>query len=204
MSLERTLQHLTETLGTRLAADDHDRRSFLLRVTAATAAFAAAPVRTLIMAPEAEAAGCRRPGGCRKGLCRDGYSAFCCTLNGRNRCPPGTHPGGWWYAHIQTGYCATGKRYYIDCIGNCRSNCSACRCAGRKCRNRRVCCNTGYTNCGGSPRAILRCRIIRCANPCTLFASCSCSGGKDQGTCRHGAGPGCHAAPRICRDRVYR
>src|SRR4029077_4203018 len=34
---------------------------------------------------------------CAGGLCTDGYTEFCCTINnGVNACPPGSFAGGWW------------------------------------------------------------------------------------------------------------
>ena len=36
---------------------------------------------------------------CAGGLCTDGYTEFCCTINdGINACPPGTFVAGWWRA----------------------------------------------------------------------------------------------------------
>jgi hypothetical protein len=196
MSSTELPQRASEVVASVLAGRGSNRRNFLLRVAAVGSAFAVSPVRYLLQPESAYAVNCPAPGGCSSGGCTDGYSTFCCTLTGNNRCPSGTHPGGWWYACIQTSYCSSGRRYYLDCIGNCPRDCSACRCANGSCGNRRVCCNHGYTNCGGAAAARLRCRIVRCVNPCTLFSSCSCSGTRDQATCRHD-GP-CFSAPNSC------
>jgi hypothetical protein len=196
MSSTELPQRASEVVASVLAGPSSNRRKFLLRVAAVGSAFAAAPVRYLLEPDTAYGVNCPAPGGCSSGGCTDGYSTFCCTLTGNNSCPSGTRPGGWWYACIQTRYCSSGRRYYLDCIGNCPRNCSGCRCANGSCGNRRVCCNHGYTNCGGAAAARLRCRIVRCVNPCNLFASCSCSGGRDQATCRHDAG--CFNAPNSC------
>jgi hypothetical protein len=196
MSPSELPQRASEAVANALAGAGSTRRSFLVRVAVVGSALAVAPLRYLLRPESAYAVNCPAPGGCTSGACTDGYSTFCCTLTGSNQCPTNTHPGGWWYACIPTSYCSSGRRYYLDCIGNCPTDCSACRCANGSCGNRRVCCNHGYTNCGGSSTARLRCRIVRCVNPCNLFASCSCSGSRDQNTCRHGAS--CINAPSSC------
>ncbi len=187
---ERTVKKATSFVT---AASGGTRRGFLLRATAVGAAIAAAPVRFLLEPADALAAPCPQPGGCGSGLCTDGYSAFCCTLTGSNNCPPGTSPGGWWYACVPTNYCSSGTRYYLDCIGDCPSDCSGCQCVNNSCGNRRVCCNHGYTNCGGSSSAYLRCRIVRCVNPANLGWGCSSVGVKSAVTCSHGGA--CTNAP---------
>jgi hypothetical protein len=192
-------QRASQAVSTKLASGrGRTRRGFLLRVAAAGSAFAASPIGYLVYPDTARATNCPAPGGCSSGACTDGYSAFCCGLaGGSNNCPSGTRPGGWWWANIPTSYCANGKRYYIDCIGNCPLDCSSCRCRDNSCSNRRTCCNHGYTNCGGPPAARLRCRIVRCMNPCNLFSGCSCQAPLDQGTCSHSASCS-HTAPSTC------
>jgi hypothetical protein len=188
MSPSELPQRVSESATKRLARFGTSRRSFLVRVAAVGSAFAAGPVRFLLYPASAAAANCPQPNGCTSGNCTDGYSAFCCGITGSNNCPSGTSPGGWWYACLPTSYCSTGHRYYLDCVGNCPSDCSQCHCRDNNCGNRRVCCNNGYTNCGGSSTARLRCRIVRCVNPCNLFAGCSCAGiNVDQNTCAHDA-----------------
>lgn len=186
MSLTAFPQRVSDKAAASLAGGG-TRRRFLLRVAAVGSAFAVSPVRYLISPDVARAANCPAPGGCTSGHCTDGYSAFCCGITGHNYCPTGTWAGGWWWAAVPTSHCSRGKRYYIDCIGNCPGDCSGCRCRDNNCSNWRVCCNHGYTNCGGSASARLRCRIVRCNNPCTLDGSCTCTGPQAQGTCRHGA-----------------
>ena len=161
MSSTELSQRASEVVANALAGPGSNRRRFLLRVAAAGSAFAVAPVRYLTQPESAYAVNCPAPGGCTSGACTDGYSTFCCTLTGSNNCPTGTRPGGWWYACIQTTYCSSGRRYYLDCIGNCPTNCSACTCANGSCGNRRRCCNHGYTNCGGSARRA--CAVGSCA-----------------------------------------
>ena len=197
MSPSEVPQRASEAVSKALAGAGTTRRTFLVRVAAFGSALTVAPLRYLLHPQSAYAVNCPQPDGCTSGSCTDGYSSFCCTLTGSNNCPSGTSPGGWWYACIPTNYCSSGRRYYLDCIGNCPSDCSGCTCYNNSCGNRRVCCNHGYTNCGGSASARLRCRIVRCVNPCNLFAGCSCSGGSDQATCRHGSSS-CLAAPSSC------
>ena len=51
--------------------------------------------------------------------CCDGYTEFCCTLNGDNRCPPGSIMAGWWKAD-GSGFCGpNAPRYYMDCNASC-------------------------------------------------------------------------------------
>jgi hypothetical protein len=205
MTVNDLSRRASETVGNALANTSTSRRSFLVRAAVFGSALASAPIRFLLEPGDALArvTNCPAPGGCGSGLCTDGYSAFCCTLpNGTNNCPSGTHVAGWWHACVPTNYCGSGTRYYLDCIGNCPTDCSQCHCAYGSCSNRRVCCNHGYRNCGGSSTAYLRCRIVRCVNPCNLFSSCSCtSAEKDRVTCHHGSTT-CLAAPGVsCETR---
>lgn len=196
MTFSEVASRASDAAASRLAGSGMSRRGFLGRFGAAAAAAVAAPGALLLDPNLAEAAACPQPDGCTSGVYTDGYSAFCCTLTGSNNCPAGTSPGGWWYACVPTSMCTAGRRYYIDCMGNCPSDCSGCTCYNNQCNARRVCCNTGYTNCGGSASAKLRCRLVRCSHPCNLWASCSCSGGKDQVTCNHGGS--CITVPSNC------
>jgi len=194
MTLTDISQRTSEGVSQALAGDGSSRRTFLIRVATVGSAMAVAPLRFLIEPSSALAVNCPAPGGCTSGLCyTSGYSAFCCTLTGSNNCPTNTQPGGWWYACVPTSYCSSGTRYYLDCVGNCPTDCSGCKCANNSCGNRRVCCNHGYTNCGGPSTARLRCRIVRCVNPSTLWSYCSSVGSKDKFTCSHGAA--CLSAP---------
>src|SRR4029077_4440132 len=88
---------------------------------------------------------------CAGGLCHDGFTEFCCSINnGVNACPPGSFAGGWWRADFSS-FC-NGTRYYIDCMQDCCgptfnqggrtwcAGCVACQC-GPSCDNRKVYCN---------------------------------------------------------------
>jgi len=169
-------QRASEAAAGALATSGTDRRDFLARVAAFGAAFAARPLHSLLRPESAYANHCPDPG------CDSGYSTFCCTLTGKNECPRGTSVGGWWYACVSGSTCASGARYYLDCVGDCKT-CGECVCAHDP-PWRRTCCNLGYTNCGRGGH--LRCRIVRCdTNPSLLWPECSASGSQDQETCWH-------------------
>jgi hypothetical protein len=170
--------------ATAAAADVLDRpgssrRDFLSRVAVFGAAFAARPLQSVLRPEAAYANHCPNPG------CSSGYSAFCCTIYGKNDCTDFARPGGWWWASVSTLTCASGFRYYIDCVGNCSENCDNCTCANDP-PTRRQCCNNGYTNCGLTGH--LNCRIVRCdTSPDLLVPQCSSVGTSDQATCSHSA-----------------
>jgi hypothetical protein len=171
-------QRATEAAAGALAGAGTNRRDFLVRVAAFGAAFATRPVHSLLR-PESAYAACPDPG------CASGFSAFCCTLTGSNSCPSGTSVGGWWYACVTSATCLKQVRYYLDCVGDCPGNCSGCHCRNDP-PTRRVCCNTGYTNCGKG--GILRCRIVRCnTRPDLLWPQCGSTGQQSQVTANHSA-----------------
>jgi hypothetical protein len=137
---------------------------------------------------------CRACGG---GRCCDGYTEFCCTINGgSNSCPPGSFVGGWWKCSDYTGHrlCATqGVRYYLDCnrLPGHRCPQGRCTCANGSCSNRATCCNVfRYGQCntqiGGVTEVV--CRVVKCVNPCRTAPSvCSCTTFYDNATCAHEA-----------------
>lgn len=168
------------------------RWSFLTRATAVAAAAAAAPVKTLLYPNVASAhAGCH--GGCTGGLCCDGWTTFCCTINGgSNTCPACSAPGGWWKAtYTGTGLCdAQNVRYYIDC--NRHPSCSPCsaQCAGGNCNNRATCHNNfKYGQCNpGHPVTPVVCRVVTCVIPCnhpSYSSVCNCTVKEDPATANH-------------------
>ena len=75
-----------------------DRRGFLARTALGGAALSVAPVDFTLRPIDAYAAICLCNGfNCDCGAaCCDGYTEFCCTLYGLNRCPPGSVVAGWW------------------------------------------------------------------------------------------------------------
>src|SRR5207248_9888695 len=67
----------------------------IARAAVAGSALAVAPVRYLVRPGTAWAV--IGPGNCSRGLCTDGYTAFCCEIeHGLNTCPQGTYVAGWW------------------------------------------------------------------------------------------------------------
>jgi hypothetical protein len=96
------------------------RRSFVVRAASLGSLIAVAPVRFLTRQSQA---GCVRPGDCSGNNCGpDGYSAFCCTINGKNSCPSGTFIGGYWACTNFKGKGLCNKkpnepdvRWYLDC-----------------------------------------------------------------------------------------
>ncbi len=144
-------------------------------------------------------------------LCCDGYTQFCCTINGgSNSCPPGTIPAGWWKADGSI-YCS-GPRYYIDCnaLCGCSSGCGSfcssscdgltCECALGDCNNRRVGCNLfRYGQCHQEISCVGRiaCRVVSCTPPWLLDSTCSLTSATDDNTANHTAA--CLQAPSSAR-----
>ena len=143
---------------------------------------------------------------CAGGLCTDGYTEFCCTINdGFNTCPPGSFAGGWWRADYSS-FC-NGTRYYIDCMQNCCgpdlgngfcAGCSECRCGG-DCNSRRVYCN--YFRYGQCHQEIsisgpIACRVVTCSPPYNdVSLACSTTLAVDNSTAEHGPARPCTPAP---------
>jgi hypothetical protein len=133
---------------------------------------------------------------CSSGLCTDGYTDFCCTVNnGVNACPPNSFAGGWWRADYSS-FC-NGTRYYIDCMQNCCgpsigggfcAGCTECRCAGG-CDTRRVYCN--YFRYGQCHQEIaisgpIACRVVTCTPPYNdASMACSTAAAVDNSTAEH-------------------
>ena|GEM_PF-1960828 len=133
---------------------------------------------------------------CSGGLCTDGYTEFCCTINqGINACPPSSFWGGWWRADYSS-FC-NGTRYYIDCMQNCCgpktgfqnfcASCEECRCGGG-CDTRRVYCN--YFRYGQCHTDIvdtgpIACRVVTCVPPYIADPACSTATLVDNSTAEH-------------------
>jgi hypothetical protein len=133
---------------------------------------------------------------CGGGLCTDGWTEFCCTINnGLNACPPGSFAGGWWRADYSS-FC-NGTRYYIDCMQNCCgpdrgdgfcAGCTECRCADG-CDTRRVYCN--YFRYGQCHQEIgitgpIACRVVTCTPPyADASLACSTAAAVDNRTAEH-------------------
>lgn len=182
------------------------RRGFLARTTMASSAIVAAPTDFILKANTAQQALCRCQGQlCDCGsTCCGGYTEFCCTMSGENKCPPGTLLGGWWKAD-GTSYCgapgASTPRYYMDCnspcgncscgsSGVCRGSCTGdkCECALGNCNNRKTgCTHFRYGQCNQDTACIgpIMCRVVTCQAPWTLDQSCGTSSATDQRTATH-------------------
>jgi hypothetical protein len=142
---------------------------------------------------------------CAGGLCTDGYTEFCCTINdGLNACPTGSFAGGWWRADFSS-FC-NGTRYYIDCMQNCCgpnlgngfcAGCVACSCGG-DCNTRRIYCN--YFRYGQCHQEIgitgpIACRVVTCTPPYNdASLACTTTLAVDNSTAEH-------APARPCTSR---
>lgn len=133
---------------------------------------------------------------CAGGLCTDGYTEFCCTINqGINACPPNSFWGGWWRADYSS-FC-NGTRYYIDCMQYCCgpktgfqefcAGCEECRCGGG-CDSRRVYCNYfryGQCHTDITSTGPIACRVVTCVPPYIADPACSTATLVDNSTAEH-------------------
>jgi len=204
-----------------------DRRGFLRNSALVGSALAAAPTAYVLRPGSAYAAVCSCSGSsCECGSrCCDGYTEFCCTLNGANRCPSGSIMAGWWKAD-GSGFCGpNAPRYYMDCnapcggcscgsSGLCAGSCSGtpCGCANGNCNNRKAgCTRFRYGQCNQATSCVgpIICRVVSCRPPWTFDASCTTAVATDNNTRFHDA-PCLHVAPRPVpalmsfRDGVWR
>lgn len=177
------------------------RRGFFARSAVVGSAVAVGPVGFALKPSTAYAAVCNCSGSnCTCGsLCCDGYTEFCCTLTGENKCPPGTLMGGWWKAD-GSGMC-NGARYYMDCNapcngcscggnGVCAGSCSGtgCGCANGDCNNRKAgCTQFRYGQCNQSIPCLgpILCRVITCLAPWDIDPTCTTTVRVDQATLSH-------------------
>jgi hypothetical protein len=171
------------------------RRSWLARTAVVGSALAVAPLRYLLEPGSAWAV--VTCSDCHGGRCCDGYTEFCCTIDGgSNSCPSYTYMGGWWKCTSYGGarLChEEGVRYYIDCNRRRHRHCPhGCSCAAGSCSNRATCCNVfRYGQCNADVPVVTEvvCRVVKCVNPCRLYPDvCSCTSFVDNHTCRHEAG----------------
>jgi hypothetical protein len=190
-----TLSERVATGVGRLLERRSSRRGVLARTALAGSAMAIAPVSYLVRPGTAWAR--LAPGACAKGLCTDGYTAFCCEIEqGRNTCPPNSYVAGWWKCtdYRGGGICSPeGVRYYLDCNrtpGEVFPG--GCQCAQGKCSHRRVDCNQfRYGQCNtqvhGTTEVV--CRLVICQNPATVKGlNCNATEMIDDRTCAHEAG----------------
>jgi hypothetical protein len=180
---------MTERLVNRLAAvsgrKDASRRGFLAAATLTGTALATNPWSYLTRPADAYSSVCGPDS-----QCADGYTVMCCTINsGRNTCPAGSYPGGWWKAD-RSSYCGGGARYYIDCNASPGSHWHAhCNNTGT-CDHRRVAWNIfRYGQCNTQIPGVTAvvCRQISCRPPWEIHDACGRSSATDNNTAEHNA-----------------
>lgn len=181
-----TTATLSERVATRvsslLAGRGHDRRRFLSRAALVGTALAVNPFGFLLRPQSAYASVCGPANECSQG-----WTAFCCTINGgANTCPPGSYVAGWWKI-TSSSFCRGGARYIVDCNRLPEAHCS-CRCADGACDRRRVCCNNfRYGQCNQQIRGTtpVVCRVVICTPPWEWDASCTTTVRTDNRTANH-------------------
>jgi hypothetical protein len=136
--------------------------------------------------------------GCGSACC-DGYTEFCCTINGGyNYCPSNSIMGGWWKAD-GSAFC-DGPRYYMDCNATCgcTTGCGhgwpfcepecdgvGCGCAEGNCDNRvSGCFQFRYGQCNQDVACMGRivCRVVSCIPPWEIDPSCTTTSAQDNFT----------------------
>ena len=174
-------QRLVHKVSTAFGRNRTSRRSFLTRTAVVGSALAVSPFDFILKPGTAYGYVC--------GTCSDGWTAFCCTINGgRNTCPAGSFVAGWWKAD-NAAYCCGAARYIIDCNATCPTQCS-CRCGGGSCDNRRTCCNQfryGQCHTEISCYGPVVCRVATCVVPWQYDPSCTTTSRTDNRTVEHGA-----------------
>jgi len=183
-------------------ADKLDRRGMLGKAAIVGSAVVASPLGFALRPRSAYAAVCNCSGSsCACGsMCCDGYTEFCCTLSGKNTCPPGTITAGWWKVD-GSQFCGGAARYYLDCNAQCGScSCGAngvcsgacsgttCRCANGSCANRKAgCTRFRYGQCNQHVRCVgpIVCRVVTCQPPWWFDPACGTSSRTDNATRNH-------------------
>ena len=208
-TISRSDNSLGKRMSTRLVdraanalADRFDRRGFLGRTAVVGSALAVAPVDYALRPKSAYAAVCNCSGQpCTCGsLCCDGWTEFCCTLNGVNTCPEGTVAAGWWKVD-GSQFCGGGPRYYLDCNalcgdcgcggnGVCSGTCSGtnCGCAHGDCNNRKSgCTRFRYGQCHQEMPCVgpIVCRVVTCVAPWVFDPTCSTASRTSEATRYH-------------------
>ena len=182
-------ERLVTSIGARFAERrGTSRRGFLGGAALVGAALTVDPFGFLTQPASAYDAVCGDGAGCN-----DGWSAFCCTINGgRNSCPPHSFVGGWWKAD-NSSFCGGAARYYIDCNAYKGDPTFTCHCASGSCDQRRVACNQfRYGQCSLDVSAAqtgpVVCRMISCTPPWQQFAGvCVNTSATDNATASHTA-----------------
>ncbi|HST50329.1 twin-arginine translocation signal domain-containing protein [Jatrophihabitans sp.] len=182
---------LAERIVNRLAVHADrprtSRRGFLGGATLVGAALVVSPWRYLTRPASAYDAVCGA-----HNTCAEGYTVFCCTINGgNNSCPPDSFIGGWWKAD-NSSFCGGNARYYIDCNAY-RDGRYTCHCNTTTCDQRRVACNQfRYGQCNTqipwSQTGPVLCRVVSCTPPWVQYGgTCSSSSATDNNTATHSA-----------------
>ena len=183
---QRLAERVSEWIGTRTS-----RRGFLVRTAVGGAALSTNPLDWALRPISAYAAACEcrgQPCACGTACC-DGYTEFCCTLNGQNTCPPGTVAGGWWKAD-GSGFCGSAPRYYIDCNVAPGQNPCSCGCALNDCNHRVTCCTQfRYGQCHQEIPVVgaIMCRVVTCTPPWVFDTTCTTVTATDDYTATHDA-----------------
>jgi hypothetical protein len=145
-------------------------------------------------------------------LCCDGYTEFCCALNGVNACPAGAVTGGWWKVD-GSSFCGGQARYYMDChrtcgscgcggSGLCSGSCNGtpCGCGNGRCDHRKAgCTHFRYGNCSNHLACVgpIVCRVVTCTEPWKIEPSCSSSAVRTDNNTRNHNRPCLQASPPI-------
>jgi hypothetical protein len=190
-------QQLVTKVGDGLARKT-SRRGFLFRSSIVGSALAVSPWKFLFRPGTAYASLCGPDASCSSG-----WTVFCCSINeGRNACPPGTIPAGWWKTD-QSGFCEGGPRYILDCNATCGScGCGGsgicapgcyscgCHCGSGSCDERLVCCNQfRYGQCHQEAACVgpVVCRVASCRPPWELDPTCTTASATANATALHTA-----------------
>ena len=191
---------LVERTSTFLASR-LSRRSLFVRSAFAGSALSVAGLDFALKPGTAYAAicACGDPAcGCGSTCCQ-GWSEFCCSINGGyNTCPGGTVIGGWWRADGSV-YC-NGPRYYMDCNATCRctDGCGAgrpfcdpecdgltCGCGQGRCDHWAVgCFQFRYGQCHQELSCMgrIQCRVVACVPPWEIDPTCTTTNAQDNST----------------------
>ncbi len=181
---ERTVTKVASFLDRRRPS----RRDFLAGVAVVGSAVAIDPWGFLVEDAAAYDVVCGQGADCNSG-----WTAFCCSVAGKNSCPPGTYPAGWWKAD-NSGFCCGKPRYYIDCNrkhGDPRWQTPYCATGG--CDRRAVATNHfRYGNCHLEVPAlayetVVVCRVVTCMPPWEWDPACSRSSRTSNATATHNA-----------------
>lgn len=182
---ERLAHRVTRTVDNRLG-----RRGFIARSAVVGSALTTAPVHYVLRPVTAYAAVCQCAGqscGCGSQCC-DGWTEFCCSMTGENRCPPGATVAGWWKVGA-SNFCGGTDRYYFDCnagcgscgcgsAGVCSGGCTGtrCGCANGDCGLRKTGCTLfRYGQCNNDTACVgpIVCRVISCIPPWEVDSTCT-------------------------------